>query len=352
MAYYDGCKLLSLKDLAGEKPEIFICSTNRTGGKTTYFNRLLMNHHMKKGTKFMLIYRHMNEMSDIATPFFKDIGELFFPTYWMESKPMSHGKYHILNLCWGDPDEPEKRECGYGVPLSAANFIKKNSHMFTDTAEMLFDELQPEDGVYGKTEVQDLISIHTSIARGQGKMVRYVPIYMVTNPISIINPFYSALGISNRIDGKTKFLRGNGWVMEQGYVEEAGEAQKKSAFNRAFGDTKYMAYNSQGVYLNDSTAFVQKMDGDSRYICTLKHKGASYAVRAYAEEGVYYVSAKADPTFPLKISVTLSDHSINYVMLKEYSFLTINLRKMFNLGCFRFQNLECKNALIDALSIT
>lgn len=31
--YYDGTKLLSMTDLNGKKPEIFICTSNRTAGK-------------------------------------------------------------------------------------------------------------------------------------------------------------------------------------------------------------------------------------------------------------------------------------------------------------------------------
>ena len=41
--FYDGTKLLSMKDLDGCKPEIFMCTTNRTGGKTVYFIRLCTN---------------------------------------------------------------------------------------------------------------------------------------------------------------------------------------------------------------------------------------------------------------------------------------------------------------------
>ena len=33
--YYDGTKLLSMKDLDGNKPEVYMVTTNRTGGKTT-----------------------------------------------------------------------------------------------------------------------------------------------------------------------------------------------------------------------------------------------------------------------------------------------------------------------------
>lgn len=41
--YYDGAKLLSLMDINGNRPEIYMCTTNRTGGKTTFFGRLCAN---------------------------------------------------------------------------------------------------------------------------------------------------------------------------------------------------------------------------------------------------------------------------------------------------------------------
>ena len=40
--YYDGTKLLSLKDINGKTPEVFMCTSNRSAGKTTYFNRLVV----------------------------------------------------------------------------------------------------------------------------------------------------------------------------------------------------------------------------------------------------------------------------------------------------------------------
>ena len=55
--YYDGTKLLSMKDLNGKTPELFLCTTNRTGGKTTYFGRLVVNRFIKQGKKFALLYR-------------------------------------------------------------------------------------------------------------------------------------------------------------------------------------------------------------------------------------------------------------------------------------------------------
>ena len=55
--YYNGTKLLSMKDLNGKTPELFLCTTNRTGGKTTYFGRLVVNRFIKQRKKFALLYR-------------------------------------------------------------------------------------------------------------------------------------------------------------------------------------------------------------------------------------------------------------------------------------------------------
>ena len=79
MAYYDGTKLLSLSDIDGNKPEVYMCTTNRTGGKTTYFSRMLVNRYLKNGTKFGLVYRYAYELDDCADKFFKDINTLFLP---------------------------------------------------------------------------------------------------------------------------------------------------------------------------------------------------------------------------------------------------------------------------------
>ena len=81
--FYDGTKLLSLKDINGKVPEIFMCTTNRSGGKTTYFNRLLVNRYLKKGEKFCLIYRYKDELDGVSEKFFGEIKSLFFSKYSM-----------------------------------------------------------------------------------------------------------------------------------------------------------------------------------------------------------------------------------------------------------------------------
>ena len=340
--YYDGTKLLSLSDINGNKPEIYICTTNRTGGKTVYFSRLVVNKFLKNKEKFAILYRFNYELDDCADKFFKDIKNLFFPEYNMKSRKRAKGIYHELFI--------DDEQCGYAISLNSADQLKKYSHLFSDVKRIMFDEFQSETGNYCNNEVKKLLSIHTSIARGNGEQVRYVPVYMISNPVSLINPYYIELGISDKLREDTRFLRGDGFVMEQGYVDSAAQAQKESGFNRAFSGNSYVQYSSEAIYLNDIKTFIEKPKGRNRYYCTLKYDGINYAVREFVDEGIVYCDNSVDMDYPCRICVSSHDHDVNYIMLRDNSLILGTLRYYFEKGCVRFKNLQCKEAFIKALS--
>lgn len=340
--FYNGTKLLSLLDLDGNKPELYLCTTNRSAGKTTYFSRLLVNRFKKFGEKFMLIYRYNYELDDCADKFFKDINGLFFKEDTLESERRASGIFHELFLN-GDP-------CGYVISLNSADQLKKYSHLFSDVTRMMFDEFQSETNHYCSDEIRKFISVHTSVARGQGQQTRYVPVYMIGNPVSIINPYYIELGISERLRSDTNFLKGHGYVMEQGFNADASKAQKTTGFNKAFSKNSYIAYSTESIYLNDNKAFIDKPKGIGRYLCTIRYGDMSYAVREYAESGFIFVDNSVDETFRLKITVTTDDHQLNYIMLRRNDAFLSMMRVYFERGCFRFKDLRCKEAILKALS--
>lgn len=340
--YYDGTKILSMKDINGKKPEIYIVTTNRTGGKTTYFGRLAVNRFLDKKEKFALLYRFKYELDDCADKFFKDIKTLFFPSYNMESKSRAKGIYHELFLN-GIP-------CGYAISINSADALKKYAHLFSDVNRIIFDEFQSESNHYCSYEVKKFISVHTSIARGQGKQIRYVPVYMLANPVSIINPYYVDMEISARLTKDVHFLRGDGFVLEQGFVESASEAQKESGFNRAFSKNKYTQYSSECIYLNDNEAFIETPSGISRYIATIRYNGVDYGLREFREIGIIYCDNKPDKTFKNRISITTEDHNINYIMLRTNDAFISSLRYFFERGAFRFKDLKCKEAVLKLIS--
>lgn len=345
--FYDGTKLLSLMDADGNKPEIFICTSNRSAGKTTYFSRLCVNRFLKYGEKFLVLYRWKDEIAEVADKFFKDIGNLFFPQYNMTALKRDHGSFMELFLNKGE-DKPVS--CGYCVALNTADKVKKCSHLLSDVVRIMFDEFQSETNSYCPKEFIKFISIHTSVARGGGKQARYVPVYMISNPVSIINPYYTAFGISERLTKKTKFLRGKGYVLEQGFVESASNAINETAFYRAVSENKYMEYVTEGSYLADSDAFIETPNGKSRYLMTLKFEDEFYAIREFPDAGVLFADDRPDMTFPIKIAVTTEDHQVNYVMLRNNDLYIDRLRYFFEKGCFRFRNLRSKEALLTMIS--
>ena len=329
-------------DINGKKPEIYMATTNRTGGKTTYFSRLLVNRFKKNGSKFCLLYRFNYELDGVADKFFKDIGGLFFPVDEMTEKTRQKGKYKELFL--------NDISCGYAIAINDADSIKKLSHLFSDTTAMFYDEFQSETNKYVPDELKKLISIHTSLARGQNKQVRYLPLYMCANPVSLINPYYVEMGITGRLKADTNFLKGDGFVLEQGFVEAASVAQKESGFNRAFAKNEYVAYSAECVYLNDSSAFIDTPKGRSNYVATLRSGSKSFAIREYLDEGVVYCDKRVDESYPIRITVSANDHDVNYVMLKRSDLFLSTMRYYFERGCFRFKDIECKEIVLKALS--
>lgn len=350
--FYDGTKLLSLKDLDGLQPEIYICTTNRSAGKTTYFGRMFVNRFLNHDEKFALLYRFKYELNNIGDKFFKDIGALFFPGWTMQGESRVNGIYHDLYLIRVNADgtSGEKLHCGYALTLNSADNVKKLSHLFSDVQRILFDEFQPETNTYCPNEIIKFQSIHTSLARGQGKQSRYLPVYMLGNNVTLLNPYYVEFGIAARLDASTKFMRGHGWVLEQGFNESAAKAQQESGFNRAFSSSAYSSSAFQGSYLYDNQAFVERLSGNSKYLCTLRYMGKDYGVREFVDQGLLYCDDRPDSTFKYRISVTTEDHNINFVMLRSNSVFLQTLKYYFDHGCFRFKNIMCKDAIIKALA--
>ena len=85
--YYDGTKLLSLMDINGNKPELYLCTTNRSGGKTTYFGRKAVNNFLKNGKKkylfgLMLLSLILCNIHVAVWPFYFILYFLLFLEQW------------------------------------------------------------------------------------------------------------------------------------------------------------------------------------------------------------------------------------------------------------------------------
>lgn len=344
MNYYDGVKLLGLKDINGDTPEIYMCCGNRTAGKTYYFKRWFLRRFVRYGEKFAVLVRFQYETDSLADNFFKDIAqEPEFAGGEMETRSIGKGLFQEL---WYN-----KEHCGYAIAINCADTIKKYSSRFVDCTRIFMDEFQSEAGKYAPDEITKFQSIHTSIARGGGAQYRRVPVYMAANTVSILNPYFVSLGIHKMLTSQTKFLRGEGWVLEITMNESAAKAQKEAAFNRAFANTDYAQYSQDNRYLLDNYNFIEKLDGDCRLQAVLTSGEKFYGIWHYPQYGLIHVNHKYDPTFPYVFACGINDHKA----LTTYGRANVNFMKHFknNFECgnMRFADLECKNVFLDMVGM-
>lgn len=347
--YYNGTKLMNMLDLQKMKPEIFISTSNRSAGKTTFFNGYAVHDFLENDNKFCILYRNKYEAESAADNFFKEIGKLFFPGLIMvQQSLMKNTAYRLLIGEPGDPEDPESKFCGvccgYVISLSAAEQIKRCSHLMSDTTKIIFDEFQSEKGTYLKNEIAALMSIHDSLARGNGEQARYLPLYLIGNLIDLYNPYYESLGITQRIDPTCNYMRGNGWVLEQGFNAAASEAHEQSAFHRAFSNESYTATSRAKEYLIKDSQFIDKsIPNRGWYVATIAFKNQRYGIRYIDEYNIYYISTKPDPSKTIAFAATENDIGGNAKYFQRHN-IKDRMKTMLHCGQLWFDSRQSYNA--------
>lgn len=341
--YYSSEKIRSKLDLNGKKPSKYIITSNRSAGKTTDILLLSLKRFKEDGTQCGMLYRYQYELNS-APLTFKDVLDLY-PEYGKDITAIPHARGLFYEIIL------DGVTFGYSISLHNPDSLKKYSPVFAKVFTLIFDEFQPESGKYLSKEVQNLQSILVTIARGGGSQSREMELFMLSNMVSIMNPYFIEFGIHKRLRNDTNFLRGDGWVAEFGFNESASNSIKDNSLFSGFNDSSYMTYSTEKVYLNDATVFVEKVKGRCKYICTLIYDNKEYGVREYFDEGIILISGKPDKSCKSRISFKASDHNQNTIMLSHYSYLWKNIKDAFNSGYLRFDNIKTKSIIFDILAI-
>lgn len=339
--YWLPTKLLSQKDINGLTPEIYMVEGNRTAGKTYGMKKVTYRRTIRDNAKMVMLMRYAYELSDCANVFFKDLADVDYPGMIMTSKSKCKGLYHELYV--------NDVHVGFALALSTSDALRKLSPLFHDVNSIFMDEFQSEQDKYVPREVEKLQSIHTTIARGKGAQRRYVPIFMASNAVSEINPYFYELGITGKLDAKTKIMKGDGWVLERTFNENASKLLLESGVSRAFKNNQYVQFAANNVALNDTNAFIEKLDGEKYYRYTILFNAEKYGVWE-SEHGWIYICHNVNETYPIRLSFTTKDHDINYLMLDKHDLIISKWRLFFKKGLFRFQDMKCRNVLMEIIA--
>lgn len=341
--FYSGNKLLSMLDINRELPSLYFVCGNRTAGKTYYFKRWFVRRFLRYGEKFVVFVRYIDDIPGQAAAFWADIGPLEFKGKTMTQRSLMSGKAAELFI----DDAP----CGYVIAINSSNKVRSQSALFSDAVRGFFDEFMTETNEYVQGEIVKFNSLRISIARGgkSASHARYFPVYLCSNNVTVFNPYFTYFKIGERLTNRTKFLRGDGWVLEQTFNEAAAEAIKEN-----FGNTmseKELEYVTQNKYLLDTNKFVSKMSGNMFCYGVIAWESRMFGIWSTEFGDKLYVCRKFDPACRLRFAVLDADHDIDNVLINNGSRLVKNLRNYYNAGRVFFHDGACRSAFISAFGI-
>lgn len=341
--YYNPLRLLTEHDTDNEIPGIIGCCSNRSAGKTTAFQISSLILFKEFGCQVIYLYRYQYELNAVGSIFEDTLAQ--YPQFGTEvtAKPIAKGLFYAMFL--------DDILMGYAISLNNPDSLKKYAPLFANTYFIVMEEFQTENGTYLANEIGKLQSILLSVSRGGGKQSRFMRLILLSNNVTIMNPYFIFLGVYRNYQKGTKFLHGKGYVFQFEFNEAASKAMDNNRLLKAFRNSDYLSTMSRDDYLIDASTFIQKPKGRSKYIFTIVYSGEHYGVWEYYEEGFIYVSSKYDKTFKTIVAFHAADHTQNTVMLNHYDYLWSNIKEAYEKGFLRFSDMKAKSVILEILAI-
>lgn len=337
MEYYNNNKVLSFNT-----PFIFSLG-NRSIGKTFRWTCTCINRFKTKGRKFIYMRRYDDDLRLVVPSFFDNVMQKYVDTSLEVNGNGKSGTEFLIN----------GHTAGITVALSKA--YKYKSVNMSDYDIIFFDEFLSEDNIYLPGEVSKAMSFYNTVARGYGKPIRReVRFIFVANNVSLNNPYFIDLKIRERVSMNTKYAvdEDKAWCVELTNNEEIADEILNTPYGKMIAKTKYGEYALKSKFYLDDNTFIEKPTGVSEYYCTLHHQDKSYGVYEYTELGLFYITRKANKTFPISFSLTTEDHKPNYLLLYRNRLNPIftMLKYAFDNALLRFDTAESKMMFLDFMS--
>ena len=329
---------------------------NRGGGKSFGCKELAIDNFLKKGEQFGYIRRYKEDLKKPMEEFFKDIAYKY-PDYEFKTDST---KFYI-RLKPVNEKEPwrESDIAGYGFTLSTANNKKSISYPYITL--LIYDEFllnKSGNQRYLYNEPEQLLELYETVARPGTNHPRVI-LFMLANAISITNPFFLFFGLkmptSKDKNGKWIWKHPTKPILVEDVKNEKFiDRKKETEFGKLIEGTKYADYSIENKFLLDDDTFIEKKGANARYFFTFIYKEHTLGVWADFKEGKMYVSKDIDPSYPIKYSITMKDHSPNTMFIKDRS-RALKFKRFlenYKLGNVRFENMNVKNITYEVIQMT
>lgn len=248
--------------------------------------------------------------------------------------------------------EDGKRNIGYCIALSEALKIKKRS--FPLVKYLMFDEYMLEDVqessyVNGWKEPDLFLSIYHTIDREEDR----VKCFLMGNNTKFHNPYHMHPAFNIPLVEKGEIWIGKNVLFQYAESSEAlKEKKSQSKFLEMIDGSKYGQYAKDGIYLSDNYSFVEKLEGNSRYLMTIAYMDVQFGIWQSVEKGLLYVSDKIDPSCKFIFALTIDSHKENTMLIKSRGATHLKfLATHYKNGCVRFVSMEVKLKAEKAIAL-
>lgn len=338
--YYTATELFAQKMPDGKKPICYISTLNRTAGKTTFLCLLSYYMYLNEGKQTVYLVRNTSEIMSYGSVY-ADANILYGWNADITTKVIVKDTIAAIYA--------DGQVIAYVISLKKDVMVKKYSPLFRDVELIAEEEYQLEDGRYIKNEVDKMRSIYRSVARGGGEQSREVPIYLIGNPVTIMNPYLIEFGLSTKYSAGQKYTKNNRAVLEVVINRASARALQESAATELFPTGN--EYDCGQDFLIKDSVYMEKCRGKTDYLFTLIYGKRMFGVRQYKTTGIVHVSNKHDPSFKKILAFYDGDRYQNIDMLERYDYTWNYIRNAYRAGKLRFDAPEAKEAIFSVIGV-
>lgn len=234
-------------------------------------------------------------------------------------------------------NEVEKFAIGEYVALSEYTRAKKVPRPYVKY--IFFDEFLNEDNDYLPNEINKFLSVCDSIIRNRDD----VRVLMVSNQISVINPYFDYFGFTSLNDRFTKGEHNS--ILEFTDSEDFRKYRETTRFGSSIMNTNYGSFALQGKFMLDDTTNVMTAKGVTKhYMFTLALDGL--IIDVYLTNGLYFFTKGNDLTRRM-FTPYVEDAKKFGAMFCEKSFRYFkSISKYFLEDRVFYETLQIKNEII------
>ena len=341
------------------------CVGNRRAGKSVGIGIFAIADFLLFGYQTVLIRRYkddfvkkkaMEKFWMKAWPWIKEFPEIvkgdvklqeIYPLDLVESFNWNEHTIDFLeNKCLIDG-----REFSFPCSLNMYNDFKNEN--FFNVHRLIYDEFVAEDGSRLNNEVFALFNVYDTAARGREDALKSTSVVFISNSITNTNDFYTELGIDRELRTDTKRLHRpkRGYVLEKVMNNEAADEMANSAIAAAMQGAvgqRYLGY-SQNNEVKDDESFVERLDGNMRYLMNFRYDNKLYALKFDMSNNLYYFTDDGvDEHMKNTYALTRDDHTLDTVLISsQLKLRLVSVKTMYGAGGMRFNSMRSKAVFLE-----